>query len=204
MTCLPERRLVQEGGCVLGRPAAQATGLNASVDDIASALIQPWYVVHVKVRQESVASDNLERQGYSVYLPQIKVLKRRRGRHQPCLIPLFPRYLFLQPGSPEQSIAPVRSTLGVAGIVRFGQDPAVMQLDTLRSIRDFEIRQNATSEDRLGPFQRDDRVRVVGGPLAGLEGLITDVARDRVIVLMHLLGQDTRVRICHHQLLLAN
>ena len=203
MMGLREGGVAQAGACVHDGPASPAPGLDVSIG-AALALNRPWYVVHVKARQENVARENLARQGYSVYLPQIKALKRLRGRHQARMEPLFPRYLFLQPGSPDQSIAPVRSTLGVSGIVRFGHDPAVIQLDTLRGIRDFEVRQNAASDEDLSPFRCDERVRVVDGPLAGLEGLITDIARDRVVVLMHLLGHDTRVRMSHHQLLLAN
>jgi transcriptional antiterminator RfaH len=164
----------------------------------------PWYVAYAKARQEHVAKENLLRQGYSVYLPQMKVLRRIRGHHQARLEPLFPRYLFVQPGSLDHSIAPVRSTSGVSAIVRFGQESAVMRPETLRNIREFEARQNAAKDEDISPFQCDERVHVVDGPLAGLEGLITEVSRDRVVVLMQLLGHDTRVNMSHHQLLVAH
>lgn len=166
----------------------------------------PWYVVHTKVRQEQVACDNLARQGYAVYLPRIKVLKRsRRLRCQEVqLEPLFPRYLFIQPSSPEHSIAPVRSTLGVTTIVHFGQAPAVLRPELLTSIRDFETRQNTADLDAISPFRNGGRVLVVDGPLAGLEGLVSCVSQERVVVLMQLLGQDTRVTLSHHQLMVAN
>lgn len=164
----------------------------------------PWYVVHTKVRQEQTACDNLARQGFTVYLPRIKVLKRIRNRQQAQQEPLFPRYLFLQPGSVAHSIAPVRSTLGVTTIVRFGQEPAVMRPQTLKIIRDFETRRNEAREEDISPFQPGERIRVADGPLTGLEGLISDVSQQRVVVLMHLLGQDTRVSLSRHQLLVAH
>jgi transcriptional antiterminator RfaH len=164
----------------------------------------PWYVVHTKVRQEQAACENLARQGFTVYMPRIKVLKRIRGRQQARLEPLFPRYIFFQPRSAAHSIAPVRSTLGVMNIVRFGQEPAVMRSEVLRGIRDFETRQNEASDEDISPFQPGERVRIADGPLTGLEGLISDVSQQRVVVLMHLLGQDTRVSLSRHQLLLAN
>lgn len=164
----------------------------------------PWYVVHTKVRQEQTACDNLVRQGYAVYLPRIKILKRVRGYQQAKQEPLFPRYLFLQPGSAAHSIAPIRSTLGVTAIVRFGQEPAVIQPETLKTIREFETRRNAARDEDISPFQPGERIRVADGPLAGLEGLISDVSQERVIVLMQLLGQDTRVGLSHHQLVLAH
>lgn len=49
-----------------------------------------------------------------------------------------------------------------------------------------------------------ERIRVVDDPLTGLERLISDVSQERGVVLVQLLGQDTRVNLSHHQLLAAN
>lgn len=164
----------------------------------------PWYVVHTKVRQEQLACDNLVRQGYLVYFPKIKQLKRLRGRQEAHLEPMFPRYIFLQPESAAHSIAPVRSTLGVTTLVRFGQEPAVMRPQTLKDIREFEARRNASSNEDISPFRPGIQIRVAAGPLTGMEGLISDVSHERVVALMHLLGQDTRVSLSHHQILVAH
>jgi transcriptional antiterminator RfaH len=164
----------------------------------------PWYVVHTKVRQEQLASDNLLRQGYSVYLPRIKILKRVRGCQQAQHEPLFPRYMFFQPESADHSIAPVRSTLGVTTIVRFGQAAAVMRAETLSAIRDFEALRNMAPDREISPFQPGERVRIVAGPLVGMEGLISEASQERVTVLMQLLGQDTKVSVSQHQLLIAH
>jgi transcriptional antiterminator RfaH len=198
-------------GTVAARRKASVSGLAETVRLTAGLLLAdnanlglPWYVVHTKVRQEQTACENLARQGYMVYMPRIKILKRSRGRQQAQQEPMFPRYIFVQPGSDAHSIAPVRSTLGVTSIVRFGQEPAVMRPAILKSIRDFEARRNEASDQDISPFQPGERVRVADGPLTGLEGLISDVSQDRVVVLMQLLGQDTRVSLSYHQLLVAN
>lgn len=164
----------------------------------------PWYVAHTKVRQEQVALDNLVRQGYAAYLPRIKIFKRIRGRQQTQLEPLFPRYMFFQPESAAHSIAAVRSTLGITTIVRFGQEPAVIRPEALNAIREFETRRNQASDQDISPFKPGERIRIAEGPLSGMEGLISDVSQERVIVLMTLLGQDTRVSVSYHQLLLAH
>jgi transcriptional antiterminator RfaH len=163
-----------------------------------------WYVIHTKPRQEQVACDNLMRQGYLVYLPRIKVIKRIGGRQQTVIEPLFPRYLFLQPASTVQSLAPVRSTLGVTTIVCFGQAPAQMRADVLQNIRDFEAHRNATKDADINPLKPGQQVRVADGPLAGLAGLISSVSKERVIVLMQLLGLDTEVQLSRHQLLVTH
>lgn len=154
-----------------------------------------WYVVHSKPRQEQLAAENLLRQGYAVYLPRLKCLKRRLDRQEVQFEPLFPRYLFVQPASAAQSIAPIRSTLGVTGMVRFGQQMALIRAETLADIRAYEAHNHAASENAISPFQPGVPIRIVSGPLAGLEGLVSAVRQKRVMVLLQLLGQETRVSL---------
>ena len=54
-----------------------------------------WYVVATKARCEQVARENLERQGFEVILPQIKISKRQRGIWKAIIEPIFPSYLFV-------------------------------------------------------------------------------------------------------------
>lgn len=162
-----------------------------------------WYVARTKPRQEAVAEANLVRQGFAVYLPRFKVLKRVRRIQVLRLEPMFPQYLFFRPADENQSIAPVRSTIGILGVVRFGIEPALMSPDRLDAIRSLESRQNECSAVQLSGIQPGCRVVVVEGPLAGLDGLVSAVSAKRVEVLMHLLGSDTRVVLAPSSLDLA-
>jgi len=83
-----------------------------------------WYAIHTKPRQEETALAHLERQGFDCHLPRAR--ERRRARHRYALVtlPLFPRYLFARLDLATQNTAPIRSTQGVVGLVRFGLDPA--------------------------------------------------------------------------------
>lgn len=172
------------------------------VEALASNL--PWYVVHTKARQEQPACENLVRQGYVVYLPRIKVMKRIRGLQRVVMEPLFSRYIFLQSASSAQSLAPVRSSFGVANVVRFGQEPAQMSEQTLQNIRKFETQCNGLRDADISPLQPGERVHVADGPLSGLAGLISSVSQQRIVVLLQLLGQETRVSLSRHQLTAAN
>ena len=73
-----------------------------------------WYAVQTKPRQELVAEQNLQRQGFVTYLPRIRLRKRKRNKLVDAVEPLFPRYLFIHVDPDQDSLAPVRSTLGVA------------------------------------------------------------------------------------------
>ena len=94
----------------------------------ASPATLSWYVVHTKIRQEALAMTNLNRQGFECYMPMLKMEKMRR--HKATLVeePMFPRYLFirLDTSGSGPSWSPIRSTLGVSQLVRFGGQPAVV------------------------------------------------------------------------------
>jgi transcriptional antiterminator RfaH len=154
-----------------------------------------WFVVHSKPRQESEAQRQLERQGYPVYLPRLCLPRLRRARWHDVTEPLFPRYLFVGLNVGEQSLAPIRSTRGVACVLRFGDHyaevPATL-LDTLR--------QRANPEGlhtlNTAPFHPGARVRIVAGPFEGLEAVFDkESGPDRARVLLEVLGSTTAMTL---------
>lgn len=148
-----------------------------------------WYLAYSKPKLERAAEENLMRQHYSVRLP----LVRRVVRRQVALEPLFPRYIFFQPSSDQQSLSPVRSTIGVSSIVRFGMEIATLSQERCDRIMEFaQAQQEGGLEALLGiqGITPGQKVLVRSGPFAGLEGLVSAVAKDRVLVLMSLLGKS--------------
>src|SRR3989442_995877 len=85
-----------------------------------------WYLVHTKPLSETIAQTNLERQGYEVYCPRLEETVRSKNGWRVRIEALFPRYLFLRIDSDRQTLSPVRSTLGVATVVRFGGEFTVV------------------------------------------------------------------------------
>jgi transcriptional antiterminator RfaH len=156
-----------------------------------------WYVIHSKPSAEAVAQVNLERQGYQVYLPRLaqSVLWRERRRER--IVPLFPRYLFLRLKEGSQPLGPVRSSVGVAGVVRFGCRYAVVDNEVIRRLQ--ARADPLTGLHRLttpAPLAPGAAVRVAAGPFDGLEGIFQrEDGAARVVVLLKLLGQDTPVRV---------
>jgi transcriptional antiterminator RfaH len=156
-----------------------------------------WYLIHTKPARESLAAVNLERQGYQVHLPRVVQSDRRRGQWRERVVPLFPRYLFLRLCEGRQALGPVRYSLGVAGIVRFGASYAIVPdriIDELRERADPE-----TGLHRLVTppvLVRGATVHFTNGPFEGLDGVFErEAGSARVVVLLNLLGQDTSVRV---------
>ena len=157
-----------------------------------SAAARSWYLVYAKPRQETVAQANLARQGYEVYFPLMRQARKRRGRRVTALGPMFPRYLFIHLDRQSDNWGPIRSTLGVVSLVRFGQHAAQVPDDLVAALRRREDEQGVqvlpTEE-----YRRGSRVRITEGSLAGYEGVfLAKSGRDRAVLLLDILGKHTR------------
>lgn len=148
-----------------------------------------------KARQEHKAVTNLKDQGFNAYLPSIP----RRDPFGAALgvEPLFPGYCFCGART-EQSISPLHSTPGVMSVVRFGQQIAYIDDLTIDRIRKVEtyLAENSTE----GSIQTGDKVRIVDGPLAGLEGLTSNIQQERIEILIEMLGHHQRLRCGRDQI----
>jgi transcriptional antiterminator RfaH len=150
-----------------------------------------WLLAYTKLRQEGVAGEHLIRQHYDVLCPQIRIQKLRHRRWTWVEQPLFPRYLFVGVGE-SLSWAPIRSTVGVTSLVRFGGQIALVP-DSLV----VTLRTTAAEPQQHRPiYQHGQKVRIVAGPFATLEGIFDMAEGDsRAAVLLDLLGRQNRVRI---------
>lgn len=163
-------------------------------------LMEAWYVVHAKARQERLAAEQLRRQHYHVYLPLLRTPKRRRGHWRDVIEPLFPGYLFIRVDLHLQNTAPIRSTYGVIGLVRFGGETRPVPGNLVECLLSAETDpQGAIRQEHL--FQSGDRVEIASGPLAGLKGIFLAASgQERAQLLLDLLGRSNRVLVSQHQL----
>ena len=158
--------------------------------------IERWYAVCCKPRQEAVAEENLLRQGFQVYLPRIRIRQRRRRQWIDAVEVLFPRYIFIRVDTLKRSTATVRSTRGAVGLVRFGGQPAVVPDAVMEALRQREDAASGMHEDKRPLFEAGETVKLVDGPLAGMEAIFTEQDGDkRVIVLLELLGKANKVTV---------
>jgi transcriptional antiterminator RfaH len=153
-----------------------------------------WYLIHTKIRQERVALENLERQGFACFLPLIRAEKLRRGNLQVVQEPLFPRYLFIQLGTgmQSQSWAPIRSTMGVSRLVTFGLAPAKIDDELIGALRT----KSEASDVVLRHFEPGEQVVVTDGPFVGVEAIYQMAdAEGRVMVLLNILSKQVKLSV---------
>ncbi|KAA0873963.1 transcription/translation regulatory transformer protein RfaH [Nitrincola tapanii] len=150
-----------------------------------------WFLVQCKAGETERAFENLARQNYECFMPQIEQEKIRKGKRVRLLEPLFPGYLFIHLDQLADNWRPIRSTRGVSRLVSFGGLPLAVSNDL---IADLQKRcQNVVIE--LG-FNAGDRVRVTDGAFSELEAVFESYdGQERVIILLDFLQRQQRVTI---------
>ena len=155
-----------------------------------------WYAVQTKPRKEAIAELHLQRQHFETYLPKVLLRKRRRDRWTKVVEPLFPRYLFIRVDPDESSLAPVRSTQGVTGLVRFGHSLKPVPDGVIHYLRQTENPDTHQHHAEDWPHRGGDAVQVLEGPFKGLTGVFQmATAEDRALLLIDLLGRKNTVDV---------
>jgi len=161
-----------------------------------------WYLVRTKARGETTALKHLERQGFCVYFPRILQPRRVRSRWVDSVQPLFPRYLFLQLDVVRQSFRPVRSTVGVTNIVRFGDEYAIVPDEVVQELMNNADPETGLYRLREPPFVHGEQVRISEGPFDGLQGVFERYdGEERVVILLEVMGRVTEVRMALEQVI---
>lgn len=151
-----------------------------------------WYLLHCKARQENRAQLNIENQGYSTCLPQMKRQKILRGKRVDCIEPVFPNYIFVHLDKKTANFNALRSTRGVNGFVRFGGMPATVPAEVMNSILALEQTQDAAQP----MFNPGEKVQITEGPFAGLQAIYNMAkGEERCLVFLNMLGQQQQIEI---------
>ena len=153
-----------------------------------------WYAVQTHVHVELKAASQLQRQGYGVYLPRFLKRRRHARRVDTIAAPLFPRYLFVSvtPQMPRRHA--IRSTVGVVGLLCYGDTPAVVQQSIISDLQARHDEQGFVRLDSAPRFSRGDKIRVQDGAFVDCIGLFDGMAeRQRVAILLNFLGRQARV-----------
>ncbi len=153
-----------------------------------------WYVAQTHINCEAKAAQNLQRQGFDIYLP--RYLKRRRHARKVDFTakPLFPRYMFVAIDVATQRWRSIQSTIGVSRLVCNGDVPAAVPEGVVGALKGREDDKGFIRMDFRPAFAPGDKVRVLTGAFMDNAGLFNGMAdHDRVSILLDMLGRKVRV-----------
>ena len=157
-----------------------------------------WHLVYTKPQKETLAREHLERQQFRVYLPMNDVVKRVRGEEKNTE-PFFPK-LVRASGAETDNWSPIRSTIGVAGLVRFGGVAATVPDEVVHLLLQRE-QQIETKHVMQQNFSEGERVRIMDGALAGYEAIFkASRSTDRALLLLDIAHRHTNLVMKTEQL----
>jgi transcription antitermination factor NusG len=154
--------------------------------------MQRWYVAKTKPgREKSVALYIKEKWGIEVFLPTV----RRPSGSKAATEPLFPTYLFCLVDDRPGVWPDIRWVPGLCYFLSAGQELVPVSEGLIAHLKQRIAWWN---DGGFEPhFARGERVRVTGGPLAGLEGIFKRYvpARLRCQVLLEIIGRQSQVEL---------
>jgi transcriptional antiterminator RfaH len=157
--------------------------------------MKSWYLIHTKPKQETTAKENLLRQDYCVYLPMSVTRRRRKGKSRRTIEALFPRYLFIQLDDSTDDWVPIRSTIGVSELVKFGMVPARVSESLVAAIKQRE-NDEGIHEIQVDVFEAGQEVRIAEGPFEGYEAMFkAKSGQERAILLLKIAENMVKIQI---------
>ena len=136
-----------------------------------------WYVLHVKPRAEKKVDDFLAALRVFHYLPLLRKETRVQRRKVVRFLPAFPGYVFTRLSQEERA-----QVFGTRNIVR--TIPVAQPRRMIHQLRQVEHALRLPADLRVVEhFTEGECVKIVSGPLCGLEGQVRRVGDSASIVL---------------------
>lgn len=154
-----------------------------------------WFAVRTKAHQEETAVMHYERQGFTVYSPQVQGTRRHARKTELVKRPLFPGYIFLHLNAREMDWTAISSTIGAIGPIHFNHYYPPVPDWVISGIQTRENSSGYIPIRSLGDknFKSGARVTVSMGDKE-LEGIFLNFRdEDRVVVLLDILQRQLQV-----------
>lgn len=144
------------------------SGMDVIVDEQAKdRQAARWYAAYTLANHERRVAEQLAQRGVVGFLPLYDAVRQWKDRRVRLQFPLFPGYVFVRIALSERL-----EVLRLAGVVRFvgfGDRPVSLAEEEIEALR------RGAGELKMEPhpyLSKGQRVRILRGPLSGLEGIL--------------------------------
>ena len=161
-----------------------------------------WFAVQTRPRYEKRVATELEEKSLDVFLPLLAAKHQWSDRQRTIQTPLFPNYLFVRIPPTQQARVAVLSTNGVTSFVGVRGAGSTIPEGEIESVRAMLTRGVAVHHHAF--LTVGDRVRVRGGSLDGVEGILIAKNDDpSLVVSITIIQRSLSVRIAGYQVIAA-
>lgn len=152
-----------------------------------------WYAIQTRYRRERQVTRSLDRKGLETYIPLLAETHRWSDRQKSLHVPLFDGYTFARLELSSQLKKVVLQTEGVVGFVASGSE--IIPIPS-RQLEDLQMLLSQKVPCALAPFlQVGQRVRLRGGCLDGLEGMLAQNDAKRLVVSLPAVQRSVTIQI---------
>lgn len=173
--------------------------INQTIPEIVDGTDKHWFAVRTRSRHEKKVATEIAAKGICSFLPLITRKHRWSDRVKEVELPLFSSYVFVRTDSSPESKVSVLRTFGAVGFVgNNGRGTPIPdeQIESVRSIVEQGV------PFTLYPFLSvNQRVRIRGGSLDGVEGVLLAKNSDKsLIVSIDLIQRSVAIRVTGYEL----
>jgi transcription antitermination factor NusG len=153
-----------------------------------------WYAIHTKSRHEKWVAKQLEGKGIYTFLPLLQEIHGWSDRRSRVEVPMFSCYAFVRIAQSSEERMKILRTPGVLSFVGNENQGTPIPEGEIENLR-IAIREKIACA--VHPYIRvGQRVRVRGGSLDGIEGIIARQGGDQSLVLsVELLQRSISIRL---------
>ena len=153
-----------------------------------------WYAVHIMARHEKRVAAQFEEMRVRTFLPLLHQVHRWSDRRTVVEIPMFSCYAFVRMVQTNEERLKILRTPGVLGFVGSERQGTSIPEEQIESLR-IAINENIPCFPH--PFVNvGRRVRIRGGSLDGVEGILVRQGRDQsLVVSVELLHRSISIRV---------
>ena len=154
-----------------------------------------WYAIYTRSRHEQKVYQRLKEKDFETFLPLIERWSRRRDRRKKIHLPLFPGYLFVQTDMNGEIYLNILKTDSVVRILCNEGKPAPIPDEQINAIQ--VLMKDGIAVTPFPYLKEGMRVRVVNGPLIGVEGMLvkTKPNKHRLVLSVDLLQESVSVEM---------
>ena len=154
-----------------------------------------WYATYTRSKHEQKVNDRLEKKNIETFLPLIERWSRRKDRRKKIHLPLFPGYLFVRTKMDVHTHLEILKTDSVVRVLCYNGKPAPIPDEQIHAIQ--VLVKNGMAVSPYPYLKEGMRVRVVNGPLIGVEGILlkTKPNKHRLVLSVDLLQESVSVEI---------
>jgi transcription antitermination factor NusG len=161
-------------------------------DQHQSQQMASWYAAYTSANREKRVAEQFGQKEIEHFLPLYEVVRRWKDRRVRLQLPLFPGYVFVRLALSER--LRVLQVPGVARLVGFGDRPVALPEEEIEGLR-IGMRRDV----KMGPhpyLSQGRRVRIIRGPLTGMEGiLLRKKANLRIVISIELIMRSVVVDV---------